>query len=195
MDVANPTVDARHAARAGFTVVGITLLVGICLGIVSFVRYKQSVQSIEDLFTALACFLSENNGRFPASSEELLKSDFVQRNADGSFQLMPDAARERLRKPRPVYSARISSLDRFQIPWGIDLGTLAWEVDVGIMRDEKGHEALIIGDVSSVQARRQFTYELLQYRADLLGAQIPRWIRTGKTGHAESPASAQTKRG
>lgn len=162
------TLEARQA-RTGILVVVLTLLAGLGLGTFSFFRYKHSVQAIEDLFTGLVYFLEAHEGRMPASAEEFLQSDFVERLPGGGVKITarPDS---RFR-PRP-YGAVIDDLSKFQVNWGLDLGGLRFEKELLAARDTDGHEQLVIGDVASLNARKAFTLDLLQIHSDLTGDPI-----------------------
>ena len=162
------TLKARQA-RTGILIVLLTLLAGLALGTFSFLRYKHSVQAIEDLFTGLVYFLEAHDGRMPASAEEFLESDFIERLPDGGVRILP---RPDSRYRKASYGAVIADLAKFHVNWGLDLGSLRFEEELLAARDAKGREQLLIGDVASLNARKAFTLDLLQIHAELTGDPI-----------------------
>ncbi|MDX2200179.1 MAG: hypothetical protein SF069_14555 [Phycisphaerae bacterium] len=196
-----PAGDAAaldRRTRTGLLVVALTMIAGMAIGAVSFVQYKHSVHTIEDLFTAIVYFMDDHGGRFPASQEELVQSGLLRILPDGGMQF--DTTRSRSGHPiRPhLVGAKVASLERFAVPWGLDLGALCYEViphDALIVRDPaNGHEVLALGEVASVQSRRRFTWDLLRYYCDKKGAVPPKFIRTGRGGHVESQPTSPAGR-
>lgn len=158
-----------HGTRGGLVVVGITLVVGLIVGVVSFARYKHSVETIEDLFTGLVYFLEDHAGRFPASADEFLKSDFVKSDADGRIRISGRPASPY----RPhAYGVPID-LARMHVTWGVDLSALRLEKVLWIIRDPSDHDTMLIGDVSSIQTRRKFTLDLIRVHCAIAGAELP----------------------
>ncbi|MGE3180744.1 MAG: hypothetical protein AB7N71_03880 [Phycisphaerae bacterium] len=168
-----------NAARTGILIVLVTLAVGCGLGFFSYYRYRHSVQTMEDLFTAFVYFLEETDGRFPASASDLfnvgIAHGFIEKLPDDGFRVHP--RRENQFRPH-AYSVEIRNLDKLGVAWGSDLGAMSYEEPLSIVRDKDGNDALLIGDITSIKGRRWFTYDLLRVRADLLDEEIPTFVRT-----------------
>lgn len=179
-----PSGSVDHAAgvRSGLLVVGVTLVIGVVIGLVSFVRYKHSVQTIEDLFTALVYFLEDHEGRFPATADELLKSKIVRQEADGQIRVEPRSSS----RFRPQAYGQPFDLRRLDVRWGTDLSQLSFEKQAGIVRDENGHDTLLLGEVASIPGRRRFTFDLLVVHCELTGTPV----RLFERGAKQTPASA-----
>lgn len=179
-DPAPEGADSESVARvrSGLLVVGVTLLVGAAIGLVSFIRYKHSVHTIEDLFTALVYFLEDHEGRFPASADELLQSDFVKKEGDGNFRVEP---RSTSRFRPTTYGQRIE-LDRMGVRWGVDLSRLSFEKLTGIIRDEDAHDALLLGEVASIPVRRRFTFDLLAVHCELTNTPLRLYEKASAAG-------------
>ncbi len=185
--------DERARTRGGLLVVSLALIAGAVIGAVSFVSYKQSVHAIDDLFTAFVYFMDDHDGRFPASEQELIETGMLRHEPDGALHFDKSHARPDHPIRPQISGARVASLQRFAIPWGIDFARLSHEVipnDALIVRDANGYEVLAIGEVASVQVRRRFTWDLLRYYCDEKGIQPPKFIRTGRGGYVESQPAA-----
>jgi hypothetical protein len=167
--------EQSAGVRSGLLVVGLALAVGTAIGLFSFVRYKHSVQTIEDLFTALVYFLEDHDGRFPASAEEFLKSEFVQKQPDGKISVQPRPTS----RFRPHAYGVPMRLDDMGVPWGIRLEELKFEkLDRdGILRDSRGYDTFLIGEIASTHVRRRFTFDLLTVHCELRGVQMPIYER------------------
>lgn len=150
--------------KSGLIVFGVTLLAGTALGVFMFVRYKQSVYPIEDLYAGLTYFVERNQGRFPASEAEFRASEFVELLPGGGIRIRPMESRFRVQ----VYGQPIADLGAFKVAWGTDLSSLVLDPE-GIARDPIGHEVNLVGAGTSVGGLRQLTRQLLRTAQEVRG--------------------------
>ena len=151
--------------KSAFIVIGITFVVGIAVGVLGFISAKRQTLEVRELFTAFTYFLEDNQGRFPASEAELKAAQFVQEQPDGTLLLVnrPD---DRFR--RGVAGYPLKALERFHIPWGVDLASLTIDRE-GITRDPDGEEVLIISQGASIDILRRFTRDLQTVAEEIRG--------------------------
>jgi len=163
--------------KGAFIVIGITFVVGIAIGVFGFISAKRQTLEVRELFTAFTYFLEDNDARFPAGEAQLRAAAFVQEQPDGSLLLVnrPD---DRFRRGAAGYP--LKQLERFHIPWGVDLASLTID-PLGITRDPDGQEVLIISRGASIDILRRFTRDLLkvaeEIRAKASGATEPNVVQ------------------
>lgn len=149
--------------KSALIVVGIAFTAGIVIGVFGFMSAKQKTLEVRELFTAFTYFLEDHAGRFPASEAELRGAPFVNEQPDGSLLL---THRENDRFGRDSLGYPLGRLDRFKIPWGVDLAALTIDRE-GITRDEQGKEVLIISQGTSIDMLRRFTRDLLKVSEEI----------------------------
>jgi hypothetical protein len=152
--------------KSAILIVGVTFLVGIVVGVLGFVSAKRQTLEVRELFTSFTYFLEDHEGRFPASEDELRKAAFVEVQPDGAILLIN---REGDRFQRAATGYPLRKLERFKIPWGVDLSKLTIEPD-GITRAADRQEVLIIGQGASIDILRQFTRDLIKVAEVIRGA-------------------------
>lgn len=149
--------------KGAFIVIGITFVVGLVIGVLGFVSAKRQTLEVRELFTAFTYFLEDNQARFPANEQELRTAAFVTVQPDGAL-LLENRENDRFRRSAAGYP--LNDLERFNIPWGVDLATLTIDRE-GITRNTDGREVLIIGQGTSIDILRRFTRDLLMVAEEI----------------------------
>ncbi len=167
----------NHATRQGTAVSGFSrrswiLVVGLCavLSVVVGVRLWSQIRSglppTQDLVTGLIYFLEEHGGRFPASADEFLASDFVERVDERTIRIRPRPDTRFRRKP---WGVPIRDLERYGIAWGADLSRLTID-ERGVVRDPQGREVVLVRWPDSPRSGRSYSRLLLAVHRQLAKA-------------------------
>lgn len=149
--------------RGGLLVVAIVALIGVVIGALSVAHTSRRVDVVQDLFTGLVYYLDDHDGRLPPSKDAFLDAPFVEPLPDGGCRILN---REDDRFGREAVGVAVDDLDRYEIPWGVNLQTLTVDKE-GAVRNPDGEEVLLIKGGPPLDAVRRFSRDLLRVAKEI----------------------------
>lgn len=166
MDAIRDAALSRRRSLPLAAVLGLCVVLSVVVGVRLWRQINRGLPPAQDLVTGLMYFMESHGGRFPASEEEFLASDFVEKLPDGGIRIVP---RPGTRFRRTPWGVVIRDLGRYRIAWGVDLAALTIDRR-GVVRDGQGNEVTLVRWPDSPRSGRSYSRLLVAVHRSLAKA-------------------------
>lgn len=148
---------SSFSKRSWILVVGLCGILSVVVGVRLWNQIRRGLPPTQDLVTGLIYFMEAHGGRFPASADEFLASDFIERIDERTIRIRPWPD---TRFRRKTWGAPIRDLERYGVAWGADLSKLTID-ERGRVRDPQGREVVLVRWPDSPRSGRSYSRLLL----------------------------------